>query len=86
MDHTLTGFAGELMDTWCRRKCNIETDFVITGWICSVLKPVRADVKARMNGNHCKAVEHIVVKMLQPSDDELGNTHLMEIILNKFWE
>ena len=86
MDHNLIGFAGEVMDIWCHRRNNIESDFAIAGWICSVMEPVRADVKARMNGDHREAVERVIVKMFQPSDDGLGDTRPMEIVLNEFWE
>ena len=86
MDHLLDGFAGDLMTIWYRRKQRIESDFAITGWIVSVLEPVRADVKARMNGEHRDAVERVVAKMLMANDAGIGDPRPVEIVLNEFWE
>ena len=63
MEHTLTGFAGEVADLWHRRKHLIDSDFAITAWACSIVPVVREDVKARMNGNHRDAIERVIKKI-----------------------
>ena len=64
MDHTLTGFA---------------SDFAITARACSVVQVIREDVKARMDGNHCEAIEQVITKMYLYDDREPKE------ICHEFW-
>ena len=56
MDHTLTGFAGEVADIWHWCKHRVNSNFDIVAWACSIVQEIRKDVKARMYGNHREAI------------------------------
>ena len=79
MDHTLTGFAGEVADIWHRRKHRVDSDFAITAWACSIVPQIRDDVKARMDGNHRESIEKVIAKLYVDDD------RAPEEICHKFW-
>ena len=72
---------GDLMlERWMLQKSKLEHDFAVTAWVLCVMKEVRDDVKERMNGKHCKAIERVILKLY--FKDEVGINER----LNQFWK
>ena len=51
---------------WENRKCKLDHDYSITGWVLCVMPEVRADVENRMDGVHRDAVEQVVERLYLP--------------------
>ena len=62
------------------RKEKIEHDFDISAWSLCVMKEVREDVAACINGSHREEIERVIRKLYfdHPQD--------MDVVNNKFWK
>ena len=74
-----------------RRKEKLEHDSAITGWALSVSPEVRADVNARMIGEHRNAIEHLIVCLHTvpcPNEDATGmdKSELSDTFWNEYKE
>ena len=52
-----------MLQLWNARKENIEHDFAIAARSLFVMKEVREDVTARINGSHREAIERVIRKL-----------------------
>ena len=52
-----------MLQLWNTRKENIEHDFAIAAWSLCVMKEVREDVAACVNGLHCEVIERVIRKL-----------------------
>ena len=69
-----------MLSYWTARKSRIESDFAITAWALCIMPEVRADVAARMNGNHREAIERVIRKLYT------NDARDIDIIINDFWK
>ena len=67
-----------MLQFWNARKEKIEHNFAITAWSLCVMKEVREDVSARMNGSHREAIEHVIRKLY------FDDTRDMDVVINEF--
>ena len=49
-----------MLQLWNARKEKIEHNFAIAAWSLCVMKEVREDVAARINGSHRKSIERVI--------------------------
>ena len=71
---------GQMLQLWNARKENIEHDFAIAAWSLCVMKEVREDVYACMNGLHREAIERIIRKLY------FDDPQYMDVVINEFWK
>ena len=69
-----------MLQLWNAQKENIEHDFAIEAWSFWVMKEVREDVAACINGSHREEIERVIRKLYfdHPQD--------MDVVINKFWK
>ena len=69
-----------MLQLWNARKEKIEHDFSIEACSLCVMKEVREDVAARINGSHREAIERVIRKLYfdDPQD--------MDVVINYFWK
>lgn len=80
------GLGADVKAAWHRRKEKLEHDYAITGWALCVSPEVRADVNARMTGDHRNAIERLVVRMHTvpcPNEDAIGMDE--SELIDTFW-
>ena len=69
-----------MLQIWNAQKENIEHEFSIAAWSLCVVKEVREDVSARMNGSHREAIERVIRKLY------FNDTRDMDVVINEFWK
>ena len=69
-----------MLQLWNARKENIEHDFAIAEWSLCVMKGVRENVAACINGSHREAIECAIRKLY------FGDPRDMDVVINKFWK
>ena len=52
-----------MLQLWNARKENIEHDFAISAWSLCVMKEVREDIAACINGLHREEIERVIRKI-----------------------
>ena len=69
-----------MFQLWNVRKEKIEQYLSIAAWSLCVIREVREDVAARINGSHREAIEHVIRKLYfdDPRDTD--------VIINEFWK
>ncbi len=65
----------------------MEHDYVITGWVLSLLPVIREDVAERLDGNTRIAIERVVTKHhIPPNPNPNTSKQSLEIIFDVFWK
>jgi hypothetical protein len=87
-DNTTMSFAHQVSWHWNKHKLHIEHEYSITAWALCMMGSVRNNVRDRLTGQHCDAIEKVVTCLHVPpcpNPNPAVLTMLPHEIIDTFW-